>query len=276
MKNTIVFVLFLLLFYIISCKVTQEKNVHTENHLPKSDKVNADSIKKKYDFAELKENKVRVESSKLLVGDNGMEYYHEDLRIIEVPNTKIIKQHSSLSEGRIVYRIPNIMKVRSTYKVLVRISKSKATVSIYDSLSGDVMTSHLPITETMEVKLIDVSPSDKKMFDIVTDDNGTQIVESGDTYTEWSWDVTPIHVGVSKLKIIVSTIHNGNKKDIVYEDAVEIERDIKEQIIFFWEEYWKWIITTFITPFFIWWWKNRKSKKKKGEEETEKEEDGKS
>ena len=37
--------------------------------------------------------------------------------------------------------IPNVMRIRSTYKVFVRISKSKATVSVYDSLSGEVMTS---------------------------------------------------------------------------------------------------------------------------------------
>lgn len=185
---------------------------------------------------------------------------YENLKIIEVKNTRVFKQQNNLSEGRIVYKIPNVMKIRATYKVFVRISKSKATVSIYDSLSGEVMTSRIPVTETMECKLIDISVKGKKSFEIVSDNNGIQIIESGDTYTEWSWNVTPIRVCNTKLKIIVSIIKNDNKKDIVYEDTVEIERDIKEQVIFFLEEYWKWIITTFIIPFVVWWWKNRKKK----------------
>ena len=227
------------------------------------------------ELPKLKPNKILLTS--------GKEYYppiyHDGgLKIIEVKNTKVIKQSNNFSDGRIVYRIPNIMKVRSTYKVLVRISKSKSTVSIYDSLSGEVMTSKIPVTETMEVKLIDVSPKDKKYFDITDGNNAVQIIENGDTYTEWSWDVTPIHVGKSKLKIVVSVIRNDNKKDIVYEDTVEIERDIKEQIKFFFGKYWQWIIGTLILPFIIWLYKNRKEKKEKEKEKEEEKnkEDGKS
>lgn len=218
---------------------------------------------------EYKTKKVLITSANNLVYEN---VPYEKLKIIEVNNTKVFKQQNNLSEGRIVYKIPNVMRIRSTYKVFVRIAKSKATVSIYDSLSGEVMTSKIPITETMEVKLVDISIKGKKSFEIVSDNNAVQIIESGDTYTEWSWNVTPIRVCNTKLKIIVSIIKNDNKKDIVYEDTVEIERDIKEQIIFFLEEYWKWLITTFIIPFVVWWWKNRK-KKNNNQEKTE--EDGK-
>lgn len=207
------------------------------------------------------------------VGSGAGDYY-PDLKIVEVNNTKVVKQSKDFSEGRIVYKIPNVMRIRTTYKVLVRISKSKSTVILYDSLSGEVMTSRIPVTETMEVKLIDVSNKGKKSFEIVSDNNSIQIIENGDTYTEWSWNVTPIRVGDTKLKIVVSVIRNDNKKDIVYEDTVKIERDLKEQILFFLEEYWKWLITTFILPFIVWWWKNRKNKK---ETETDKnKEDGES
>jgi len=258
---------------IASCE-TKKKLRHV-SHLPKG------AIIKDYDTTgksngdlpdDALENTESPKPKKVTITSSNIVYEsfpYEHIKIIEVPNTKVIKQSNDLSEGRIVYKIPDIMKIRSTYKVLIRISKSKATVSIYDSLSGDVMTSRIPISETMEVKLIDVSPSDKKMFNIVDGNSAVQIIENGDTYTEWSWDVTPVHVGKSKLKIVVSVIRNGNKKDIVYEDTVEIERDIKEQIIFFWEEYWKWIITTFISPFIVWWWKNRKKKKDDEEPENE-------
>jgi hypothetical protein len=185
----------------------------------------------------------------------------EHLKIIEVKNTKVIKQGNNLSEGRIVYRIPNIMKVRSTYKVLVRISKSKATVSLYDSLKGTVMTSKIPVTETMEVKLIDLSPNDNKAFHISDGNSGVQIIEDGDTYTEWSWSVTPLIVGNSKLKIVVSVIRDNNKKDIVYEDTVEVEKDFFVQIMFFLKKYWQVLMTSIAIPFIVWIYKRRKEKK---------------
>ena len=267
MKNNIY--IFILFCFVSSCKILQnKKNIKDKydfsNLLSDSTETNTT---KKYSLSDY-ENKTKTEKSNILFDDvitnaNGEGYFfvNKKLKVIEVNNTKVIKQNRNLSDGRIVYKIPNVMKIRSTYKVLVRISKSIASVSLYDSLSGIVKTSHIPITETMQVQLIDTSPKDKKIFDIISDDSEIQIIESGDTYTQWSWDVTPIHVGVSKLKVVVSIIRNNNKKDIVYEDTVEIERDIKEQLIFFWEEYWKWIISTFAIPIFIWWHKNRKKKK---------------
>jgi hypothetical protein len=217
----------------------------------------------------------KIHSSKILV-ESAMTYYPEsnryhgdNIRIIEVKNNKVIKQTNAYSEGRIVYKIPDIMKVRSTYKVLVRISKSKASVSIYDSLSGDIRTSKIPITENMEVKLVDVSPKDDKAFDIEELDNAIQMVENGDTYTEWSWGVTPIRVGSSNLKVVVSVIHNDSRKDVVYEDAVKVERDIPVQTMFFIKKYWQVFLTSIIIPFTVWFYKKRK--KKKDDEKTEKE-----
>lgn len=190
------------------------------------------------------------------------------LKITEVKNTKIIKNNINLSEGRIVYKIPNIMKIRSTYNVFVRISKSKSTLSIYDNLSGEVKTSVLPVTETMEAKLIDLSPKDNKSFDIQERNQGVQLVENGDTYTEWSWGVTPIRLVNSKLEIVISVIRDGNKKDIVYQDTVEVEKDIKEQILFFLNKYWQVLMTSIAIPFLVWLYKSRKDKK-----ESEKEKD---
>ena len=91
-----------------------------------------------------------VESSNYLSG-SAMNFAHgKDLKIVYVKNTKVVANIIDLSEGRVVYKIPEKMKIRSTYKVLVRISKSKSVVSIYDSLSEKIMTSTLPVTQTMK------------------------------------------------------------------------------------------------------------------------------
>jgi len=276
--KTIIIVIFAFLFY-SSCTSGGKKLVKSPKfEMPTKDiSVGADStasatltniespnhnvtLTSNDDFNNMQPDRMTVGSS---AGDAPKPSHIEKppLKIIEVKNTKVIKNNTNLSEGRIVYKIPNIMKIRSTYKVFVRISKSKSTLSIYDSLSGEVKTSILPVTETMEAKLIDLSPKDNKCFDIEEQNDGVQLVENGDTYTEWSWGVTPIRLINSKLEIVISVIRDGNKKDIVYEDTVEVEKDIKEQILFFLKKYWQVLMTSIAIPFLVWFYKSRKEKK---------------
>ena len=257
--------IFISFLFITSCKL-HEKN-DTSDDYDFSDIKDYDTTgKSDNDLTHLQDSvyrydKIKINKLNLLVGSNHYNNYPiEVLKIVEVQNTKVINNKTNLSEGRIVYKIPSVMKVRSTYKVLVRISKSKATISIYDSLQGTVMTSRIPITETMEVKLVDVSPKDNKAFEIIDGNSGIQIIESGETYTEWNWDVTPVKIGNSRLKIVVSIIRDGNKKDIVYEDTVDVEMDAKEQILFFLKKYWQVLLTSIAIPFIVFIYKKRKEK----------------
>jgi hypothetical protein len=176
--------------------------------------------------------------------------------------TKIDNRTSSNTNrgGQVVYKIPNEMTVRSTYQVIVRISKS--TVHIYENLNGNVSTTTIPTTKTMEVKLIDSNPSDNKMFDIVNNNNGVQLVENNEEYTQWTWDITPLRKGKSKLKIVISIIKDGITKERVYEDSVIVKSDISKSIPFFIASYWKWIISTLVLPFIIWFFNKRKNNKK--------------
>lgn len=268
----IVIIIFAFLFY-SSCSTGGRKLIKspkfetpTKDITMGTDSTSSNLFKNNDDFNDIQPDRITMSSS---AGDAPKPSHIEKptLKIIEVKNTKVIKNNTNLSEGRIVYKIPNVMKIRSTYKVFVRISKSKSTLSIYDSLSGEVKTSVLPVTETMEAKLIDLSPKDNKCFDIQEQNDGVQLVENGDTYTEWSWGVTPIRLVNSKLEIVISVIRDGNKKDIVYEDTVEVERDIKEQILFFLKKYWQVLMTSMIIPFVVWFYKNRKEKKEKNKSE---------
>lgn len=190
--------------------------------------------------------------------------YVPDIRIKEVDNGKIITKNGNVINGRVIYSIPQIMKVRSTYQVLLRIAKSKATLSIYNNLTGDVTTSEIPVTSKMNVALIDPSPKDDKVFDIIPDNNAEQIIEEGETYTEWTWNVTPLKAGISKLKIVISIIRADGKKEDVYVGTVEVERDGKAQAIYFIRTYWQWLIGTLILPFGIWLYKRREEKDEDG------------
>lgn len=185
----------------------------------------------------------------------------EGIKIVEIKNTKVIKESSELSEGRVVYKIPETMKVRTTYQVVLRIAKSRATLSVYDSLKDKVITSVIPVTPVMEVKLIDASPEDHKAFEIKEDNSARQIIEDGDTYTQWSWNVTPVRAGTSKLDIVISVVRDGEKKEVVYTDTVIVKVDFFAQIIFFIRTYWQWIVGA-IASCVAWIWGIRKKKKK--------------
>jgi len=180
-----------------------------------------------------------------------------DLVIIKVKNNRTTS--STTTQGNVVYKIPKDMTVRTTYQVIVRISKS--TLNIYENLNGEVKTSSIPITETMEVKLIDVSPSDRKMFDIIADNSAVQLVENGEEVTQWSWNITPIRSGKSKLKVVVSIIKGGTTKETVYVDDVSVKADVTKTVPLFIGNYWQWLFSTLLLPLFYWLYAKRKKKK---------------
>jgi hypothetical protein len=264
MKKLLFIISFLLVAFVISCGIFRNsKSVHYGEGSGSGGDVHRDSISITLPVdsevvSELQNHHVTLTS--------GEGWYpkppdNPKLKIVTINNTKVINKSVNMSDGRVVYKIPEQMKVRSTYRVLLRIAKSKATVSVYDSLEGTVRTSEIPVTQTMSARLIDASPSDNKSFDIVPNNSEIQIVENGETFTEWVWDVTPIKTGSSNLKIVISIIKGDNRKDIIYEDSVMVELNPSAQLLFWWNTYWQWIIGTFLLPFFLWVYKRYKDKK---------------
>ncbi len=116
----------------------------------------------------------------------------------------------------------------------------------------------------MEVRLIDPTAKlDNPFFDIVDDNNGTQYIDSLESYTQWSWNVTPLRSGESKLKVVVSVIKNGVRKESVYIGDVVIKINPRAQFIYWLEINWKYLLSTLIIPLVIFIYKKRKEKKKK-------------
>jgi hypothetical protein len=112
---------------------------------------------------------------------------NNNIKIKVIDNPRVYKKTDI--EGKVIYQIPSEMKVRETSQVFVRIGKS--SVNIYENLNGEIRETSIPITQTMEVSLVDPSPSDNKIFEIIPDNQAIQIVDSTDTYTQWTWNVTP-------------------------------------------------------------------------------------
>lgn len=189
------------------------------------------------------------------IGHGAVHYEEQPTKIIHVNNSTVSTKSTNM--GHVAYKIPTEMKVRNTYQVIVRISKSTAT--IYENMNGEVKTTTIPITETMEVKLIDPSPDDRKMFDVIADNDATQLVENNESVTQWSWNVTPIRSGQAHLKVMIAVITDGNRKETVYQDTVNVDTNLGKQIPFFFGKYWQWMLSTLIIPFGVWFY-NRKKK----------------
>lgn len=177
------------------------------------------------------------------------------IKIVKVKNKYI---NSTTKKGNVAYHIPTTMVVRNTYQVTLVISKT--TVNIYEDMEGVVKTTTIPITETMEVNLVDPSPVDDKTFSIVPDNNAEQLIEDGNEVTKWSWNVTPLKSGGANLKIVVSIIKNGHKKETVYTDNIHIKTNLVKTIPLFLEKYWQWLLTTLVIPFGVWLYNKRKKK----------------
>ena len=258
MKHILIFIF---ISFFISCKTKKETPIITEP-------TKIDSISECFDDILASDKKevisklymMESESIKLVeVGGFGSGHAHASFsstHLSQSNETNSIKCYSSAPlqklTGVVVYNIPKAMKVRETYQVTVRIGKDNIRIS--ENMGGEVVEAVIPITETMEVKLIDPSPSDHKSFEIVPDNEGVQMVDTTGEYTQWSWNVTPIKVGKASLKIVVSIIKNGNKKEEVYSDNVVVEANAVNQITFFFHKYWQWMLGTLLIPIFKYFW----------------------
>ena len=206
-----------------------------------------------------------VESApKPIIIPNSDNFYYE--RVVKTKNKEIkdVTNDNAIytttaKNGRFIYYIPERMKYRNTYKVYLRITRSLRTVTIISNTNDTLHSAIIPSTPLMEVKLIDTSPTDDRSFDIVSNNEGTQFVDTGDTYTEWSWSVTPIRITDAKLQIVISIIRDGNKKESVYQKNVNIDVDYMELVRYFIMKYWQFIASSVVIPLVVFLYKRRRN-----------------
>lgn len=173
---------------------------------------------------------------------------------------KSVLERKNWTEGRVVYQIPSNMKVGNQYVVFLRISRNSKKVEIYNGVSGEIITSIIPTSNSMSVELIDPSNSERKMFHITSVNSNTQTVLDGIPFTEWVWSVTPIRSGKSNLKIIIKIVQDNSPIEKVYSQEVKIKVNPTLQLWIFIEKWWMWIITTILIPVVSWWFKNKYKK----------------
>lgn len=183
---------------------------------------------------------------------------HEIIHHTKVDKQIVYVKNTELSVGRIVYSIPDTMRLQQVSTIKIRIAKNQSS-TIYNSIGKVTGESEVRTSSTMEVNLID---PEGNAFSIVKSNSNEQIIEDSG-YTEWIYNVTPLKTGKHSLDLVVSIIKDKNKKEIVYSDLVYIRSNPKEVIKGFWEKNWQWGFSTILIPLLIWFYNKRKKKNEK-------------
>ena len=237
---------------------------------PSNDTMNMDLDTVKIDDTAAKKNDKRVyknvDNSKDIVEPNMVRNSNK----VEKPNIKpnINKKHGSskksndieVKEGKLIYSIPDTMKLGNTYTINIRIKKDINNLKMIDSLYNQKIID-IKVTNSMEVEIIDPSPSDSKNFNILKQNSDKQIIDDSD-YTEWVYYIQPLKSGKLQLNMIVSIIKDDNLKQIVYFNTTYVKSNPVIVVQTFWDKYWQWILSTIFFPFIIFIYRNIKNNEK--------------
>lgn len=127
------------------------------------------------------------------------------------------------AKGKILYDIPDSMKLNKQQKCMVRIAKDELTAKDSDTFTDAVKVEDIVLSGVMKVELIDIA--EPAHFSIKTISSSEQEVDA-DSYTEWLFWVTPLLSGVFDLILKVSIIKTidgkERRKDLVFEKAINI------------------------------------------------------
>ena len=169
--------------------------------------------------APLKKDKVRMSESAEELGPDDL-----PANTIDVGSEPANEEISDLGKGNLLYDIPKRMQLEQVAACKVRIAKDKdILIKDLQATSNAVFRDVPKITQVMNVDLVDVSGG--KHFTIVEGSSEEQYIESN-SYTEWTFFVTPLKAGKHQLLLKVSTIQVLNnkerKKDLTFLESIDI------------------------------------------------------
>jgi len=172
--------------------------------------------------------------------------FDDDVPVSYTPNVDV-------SYGDIHYIINDTMVVGEINKINLTISESVKESIIINEIETfnnyNTYSDSIRITPTMVCRLVD--PGDNFKITPITEEE--QLIEKN-SYTKWQWDVIPNNKGDHKLILTVDIIIEDNKKNIeVYENLIYVysKEKLLDKIIKFFNENWKWILSTLILPFLL-------------------------
>lgn len=172
-----------------------------------------------------------------------------------------------LVRGKIAYDIPGHMKIDSTYKVLVTITKAESDRILFSGLDSSHFTKD-SIKISSRVKMILIDPSGDDDFKIIPLSSEEQLVDDSSN-TVWNWSIIPLRAGENNIVIRASAKVldrlGENYRDIqVFEKSISIQSSPFRNVKQFFFDNWQWLLSVIVIPLVIWGYKkfleNRKNK----------------
>lgn len=131
---------------------------------------------------------------------------------------------AQMEEGRLLYNPPATMEFAQPERVEARITLNPAE-PLEEGLEG----SGVPVEETLPVATFMKVRLTGSGFDILPLSSEEQIV-AGDTFTQWSWDVTPRSTGSQNLVLVVTARVKIPDFGEESKDIQVVERQIEVQV----------------------------------------------
>ena len=180
---------------------------------------------------------------------------HEESAPPPAPDlSKIVEEElSRLPLGKILFNPPEKMKVGVKERVEVRIAKT-----IKENFEKELKGKGIPQIEEIKVGTFMTARLKGDSFNIEPLSDESQLV-SGDGFTQWEWNVTPLKSGLYKLylsvavRIKIAGIGEEKKDYPVFEKEINVKVNPIYSVKKFIKSYWQWIITTIIGSGIIGW-----------------------
>jgi hypothetical protein len=141
-------------------------------------------------------------------------------------------QRPGLKPGHLLYQVPTVMKLQTTYDCLIRIAEELNQV--LEGLAGedDIVVEDIGLTEVMEVEILDPGGADNPVFDIMLLSDGEQVVDEY-SYTEWVFNVRPLQVGehqlILKVSVMLTVKGKERTKNVILRRPISIMAKVTEE-----------------------------------------------
>jgi len=127
-------------------------------------------------------------------------------------STEASKNRPELKPGHLLYQVPPKMAVRETHRCLVRIAHLLNQVLEGLPFDDSITLEEIPVSEVMEVEILDPCPSGNRAFDILLLSDGEQVVDEF-MATEWVFNVRPLREGQHELVLKISVLITVGEKE---------------------------------------------------------------
>lgn len=144
-------------------------------------------------------------------------------------STEASTNRPELKPGHLLYQVPPKMAVRKTHKCLVRIAHLLNQVLEGLTLDESISLEEIPVSEVMEVEILDPCPSGSRAFDILLLSDGEQVVDEF-MATEWVFNVRPLREGqhelVLKISVLITVGEKERTKNIVLTRPITVAAEL--------------------------------------------------